>query len=347
MESDAVRISAVLVTAFLVLAVSSVAQSVIEPVVFALFVIALIWPMQKAFQSRLPKSIALFLTVLVTLAVIVALSSITAWGGGEVADWLTQNLSRIQEVVASSTNWLEAHDIFVAALVTEHFNSAWVIGFLRAVAIRANILAGFALIVFIYVVMGVLETDAFRKKLAELKDEETARRLLRASEQTARKLRKYILVRTIASIATGLLVWGFIRLMGLELAAAWGALSFALNYLPYIGPLIVTVLPALFAFVQSGSFETGVIVFIGLGVIQLVIGNYLEPLLTGSALGISPSVVVFAVLLWTYLWGAPGAFIGLPLAIAFLTVCENFPSTRWIAEILSGDSADKRQPLEL
>jgi AI-2 transport protein TqsA len=338
-ESKAVKIAAALLIIFLVLAASNLAQTVLEPVIFAIFVIALIWPMQRAFQSRTPKAVALILTVLITLAVVLALSSMTVWGGAQLTDWLSGNLSRIQEAFASSTKWLEQHDIFVVALVTEHFNGAWIVGLLQAVAIRANILVGFALLVFIYVVMGLVETEVFQQKLASLRDEEASRRLLQASKEIARKLRRYMMVRTIASLATGALVWGFILLMGLELATAWGVLSFALNYLPYIGPLIVTVLPALFAFVQSGSAEIGIVVFIGLGVIQFVVGSYLEPVLSGSALGMSPSVVVFSVLLWTFLWGLPGAFIGVPLAIAFLTLCEYFPASRWIATMLSGDSA--------
>jgi AI-2 transport protein TqsA len=336
-ENKAVSVAAVLVVVFLALAASNLAQPVLEPIVFAIFIVALIWPMQKALQARAPKSVALLLTVVLTLGVMIALSSTMVWGAGEVADWLSRNLSRVQAAFESSTKWLEEHDIFVVALATEHFNSGWLIGVLRAVAIRANIVVGFALVVFIYVIMGLVETESFQKKLASLRDEETSRRLLQASDQTAKKLRKYMIVRTIASVATGLLVWGFIALMGLELAAAWGVLSFILNYLPYIGPLIVTVFPALFAFVQSGSVEIALIVFVGLGLIQLVVGSYLEPVLSGSALGISPFAVVFAVLLWTFLWGVPGAFIGVPVAIGFIAICEHFPSSRWIAHMLSGD----------
>jgi AI-2 transport protein TqsA len=340
-ENRAINVAAALVIAFLVFAASYFAQTVLEPIIFAIFVIALIWPMQRTLQTRAPKPVALLVTVLITLAVIITLSSVTVWGGGQVADWLAQNLARVQGAFASSTKWLEEHDIFVVALVTEHFNSARLIGVLHTVAIRANILAGFALLVFIFVIMGLMETESFRRKLASLKDEETSSRLLQAGDQIAKKLRKYMIVRTIASLVTGVLVWGFILLMGLELAAAWGVLSFALNYLPYIGPLIVTVLPALFAFVQSGSVEMAIIVFIGLGAIQLVVGSYLEPILSGSALGMSPFVVVFSVLLWTFMWGVPGAFIGVPLAIGFLTVCEHFPSSRWIASMLSGDQPEQ------
>ena len=75
----------------------------------------------------------------------------------------------------------------------------------------------------------------------------------------------------------------------------------------------------------------------GLGYTNVVSLTFFSGI-SGSALAISPSVVTFAVVLWTFLWGVPGAFIGVPLAIAFLTLCAQFPSTEWIATMFSGSS---------
>ena len=344
MESRATNIMAALAITFLVLAASSIAQAVFEPVIFAIFIIALIWPLQKSLQSRMPKILALPITILVTLGVVIALTSMVVWGGSEVADWISRNLSAIQDTFVNSTKWLEDHDIFVISHVTENFNSAWLVSLLKAAAIRLNLLVGFSLLVFIFMIMGLLETEAFQNHIASLKDEESSRRLLLASQSIGKKFRKYMIVRTIASIVTGVAVSGFALLVGLELAAAWGVLAFALNYLPYIGALVVTVLPALFAFVQFDSWQTAAFVFVTLAVIQFVIGSYLEPVFSGSALAISPSVVTFAVVLWTFLWGLPGAFIGVPLTIAFLTLCEQFPSTRWIATMFSGELPKQASP---
>ena len=77
------------------------------------------------------------------------------------------------------------------------------------------------------------------------------------------------------------------------------------------------------------------IVLAGLSVIQFLIGSYLEPLLAGATLAISPFLVLFAVFFWSFLWGIPGAFIGVPLTIAFLTICEQYASSRWIATLMS------------
>lgn len=345
MDNKVVSIMAGLIIAFVVLAASSLAQVVFEPVIFAIFIIALIWPLQKALASRTPKALALLITIAITLAVVVALTSMVVWGAGEIADWIRQNLVKIATTFRNSTKWLEDHDIFVMSHVTENFDAAWLVGFLRAVASRINVLVGFSLLVFIFLIMGLVETEDFQNHIAKLQDQETSRRLLTASQSIGRKFRKYMIVRTIASIATGVAVAGFALLMGLELAVAWGILAFALNYLPYIGALIVTVLPAFFALVQFDSWQSAMFVFVVLAVIQFVIGSYLEPLISGSALAISPSVVTFAVVLWTFLWGLPGAFIGVPLAIAFLTLCAQFPSTQWIATMFSGTSRT-RSPVD-
>jgi predicted PurR-regulated permease PerM len=323
---------------FLTLVAAHVGQTVVEPIVFAIFIIALIFPLQTALEARLPRWAALLVTVACALAVMITLSSLIVWGGGEIVDWLTRNLERVRATFEASTKWLEAHDVFVGALITEHANAAWMLGVIRAAAARVNILAGFALVVFIYVVMGLAETSVLKANIAAATNEETAQRLLRAGARIAQKFRRYMLVRTAASLATGALVFLFALAIGLEGAAAWGVLSFALNYLPYIGSLVVTILPALFAYVQFDSAQAALLVLGALGVIQLVIGSGLEPVFSGTALAMSPTVVVFAVLLWTFLWGLPGAFIGVPIAIAVLTMCEHFPSTRWIARIAAGET---------
>ena len=337
-ETQVIKGPTAIVLTFVVLAACQLARAVIEPVVFACFVIMITWPLDKALQSRMPKALALLLTIIITAGFIFVLFWMIAWGGHQVADWIRLNLDRARDVLVSSTAWLEEHDIFVLALITEHVNPSSMLAFFHAVAVRMNTVLAFSVIVLIFVLMGLAETEAFQKKIASGKNQDIARRVMTAGKKISEKFQKYMLVRTLASIATGIAVWLFILLMGLELASAWGVLSFALNYMPYIGPLVVTVLPALTAFIQTGSTETALFVLLGLVLIQFVIGNYLEPVFSGTALAISPTVVMFAILLWTFLWGALGAFLGVPLAIATLTVCEQFPSTRWIADILSGDS---------
>ena len=65
-----------------------------------------------------------------------------------------------------------------------------------------------------------------------------------------------------------------------------------------------------------------------------------QPRVTGSVLSISPVIVLFAVLFWSYVWGVFGAFIGVPIAIAFLTFCAQHPSSAWLAELFGSSEND-------
>ena len=90
-----------------------------------------------------------------------------------------------------------------------------------------------------------------------------------------------------------------------------------------------------FATIQFKSWQMVAVIFAGLYFLQFIIGSYLEPLIAGAALAISPFAMLCAFFFWDFLWGIPGAFIGLPVTIALFTICEQTPSGRWIAYLLS------------
>lgn len=336
----------IIIALLLVLAVCKLAQTVVEPAAFAIFIITIASPVKKALRPKVGNGAAIAMTLVATVFVILALLSLIAWEAREIVDWVNRNIDRIQDGLIASTSWLEAHDIFVLAMIADQFDPARIVRILQAAALKVNALLAFALIVMIYVALGLNEADVIRGRVAALKNKEASRRLLAAGEKIARKFRTYIVVRTGASIATGLAVWLLARLVGLEMAAACGMLAFSLNYLPYIGSFIVTVLLPLFAMVHFGSMEMAALVLLGVLFIQAVIGSYLEPVFSGEALAISPPLVLFSIVLWTFVWGALGAFLGVPIAIALITLLAEFPSTRSISDILSGGRIDP-EPAEL
>ena len=89
-----------------------------------------------------------------------------------------------------------------------------------------------------------------RRNIEALDNKDTARALLRAGADIAAKFQKYMLVRSIMSVLTGAAIWIVALFAGLELATAWGVIAFVLNYIPFLGPLIATVFPTVFAIVQ-------------------------------------------------------------------------------------------------
>jgi predicted PurR-regulated permease PerM len=315
------------------------ARSVFAPVAFSMLAIALVWPFQQLLETRIPKLLASTVVILTTLLVIVALAAAVAWGFSMIGEWLVQNTGKFQSLHLNATNWLESHGISVTGFIAERLDVGWIIGFVQDVAGRMRSFAGFFLLVVILTLIGLLEVDAFKHRLQTIDDRAKGRTLLQIAQAIAVKFRKYMFVRSLASVLTGALIFAFTSFAGLELATAWGIMAFTLNYIPFIGPFIATILPTLFAVVQFESWQMAALIFLGSTLIQFLIGNYLEPRLFGSILDISPYLTVFAVFFWAFLWGVPGAFIGVPVTIALLTCCEAYPSTRWIAMLLSGRTA--------
>lgn len=325
--------AAILVTAGLYLA-----QSIFAPVACSLFIIAIVWPFQKLLESKIPRLLAFAVVILITLVVAIAFASTLAWGGRMTGQWLLANVTRFQSAYLQATGWLEQRGIVQVGAVPERFDVTWIVWAIRQAVVRVNSLVGFFAFVFILTLIGLLEVENYQKALESVADGEYGRLLIHATEQVTAKFRKYMLVRTLVSILTGALIWGFALLTNLEMAASWGVIAFALNFIPFFGPLVATILPALFALIQFGSWKMALLIFSIFSGIQFAIGNYIEPLLSGSILNMSPYTVVFAVFFWTFMWGIPGTFIGVPLTIAFLTACEQNPSTRWLAVLLSGRS---------
>jgi predicted PurR-regulated permease PerM len=324
-----------LCTVILVTAALFFASPVVEPVAFALFFIALAYPFQKVLQKKIPKWAALGVVLLITLVGVAAFLYMIAWGFGVVKEWAINNAATIQSQYAAVIAWLEAHDLPLPEAMAVRLDAKWIVPLFREVAGRLNSVLGFALIVFLFLMLGLLEVGEFMGKFKILRDEEAAQRLLQVGQKITDKLRKYMVVRTLASLLVGLLTWGVARVAGLELAVAWGAIAFVLNYIPFLGSFVAAILPALFAVVQFRSSRMPLIILIALSVMQFVTGNYLEPLFSGTALNISPFTVVFSVFFWSFMWGLPGAFIGVPLMLAFLAICEHYPSTRWVSVLLS------------
>src|SRR5690606_27131907 len=114
---------------------------------------------------------------------------------------------------------------------------------------------------------------------------------LDAVDALASRLRRYLLIRTVTSVVSGVSAALWLWLMGVEFAYVWGLLTFALNYIPNVGSILSTILPSIMAFVQFG-WAWGLATVGGLVAIEQVIGNFIDPRLQGRYLEISPVVVL-------------------------------------------------------
>jgi AI-2 transport protein TqsA len=156
-------------------------------------------------------------------------------------------------------------------------------------------------------------------------------------------LGRYLGIKTVVSLATGLLAGLLTWSIGLDFPLLWAMLAFLLNYVPTIGSIIAAVPAVLLALVQLGPGEASAVAlgFVG---INIIFGNYLEPRLMGYGVGISPLVVFLGLVFWGFIFGPVGMLLSVPLTMTLKLGLENDERTRWIA-ILIGSERDAQHAI--
>lgn len=315
---------------------------VFEPLAFALFLIALTAPFLQRLRPTVGKGVALVATVLLTLATLLLFGMAVMWGVGRVTQWVIANLPRFEAAYRDLALALDSRNLPLDLLLPGRFDVRWIVGPVSAVLDQARLISGFALLVFVFTVLGLTELEGMARRLARIEAERPSLRIGAVCRDVSAKFGLYMKVRLVISLVDALICYLFFRLIGLEEPLAWAILVGTLNFIPFIGPLIVALFLGLFAAAQFGGLWMVLLAVGGTTVINFVLGSYIEPLIAGSALSMSAVLVLFSVFFWAIIWGIPGAFIGVQIMIVVLAVLRAVPSAAWIAELFSGDGAEKR-----
>lgn len=146
-------------------------------------------------------------------------------------------------------------------------------------------------------------------------------------------VQKYLLIKTIASISTGILAGLLCSFAGVPFAFLWGVVAGTLNFIPTIGSIVAAIPPVLLTLVM-GDWGTTLLVAGGYLAINGAIGNCIEPLFLGRQFGIATSVVLLSVILWGWVWGAVGALLAVPITVLIKLALENSVDLKWIASII-------------
>jgi len=145
----------------------------------------------------------------------------------------------------------------------------------------------------------------------------------------------YLALKTFLGVLLGALSWVVMRYKGLEFAPFWAVTIVLLNFVPYIGSVLSILLPSAMAMAQFGATGDVVSIALWLTVIQFVIGNFLDPIVMGSSLNLSPFAILVSLAVWVALWGVPGAFLAVPITAMMTIIFSEFSGTRPFAVLLS------------
>lgn len=155
-------------------------------------------------------------------------------------------------------------------------------------------------------------------------------------------LMKFIIVKVIISLITGLLFSLTCILFDVSFPVFWGLFAFVINFIQMIGSFISVGTLSLFALVEIDNTGTLLLFILTLTAIQVLMGGIIEPVFMGKSFSINVITILVMLMFWGYLWGVPGLVMSIPITVFIKILLEQFPATKIIANVMSGSGNSLR-----
>ncbi len=192
--------------------------------------------------------------------------------------------------------------------------------------------AGNIFLIFLYIIFFLIEEKFFEIKFQKIFLTSSKKRIL---EKINFQIYEYFELKTLTSLLTGILTFVCLIIFSNDLAILFGILAFLFNFIPFIGSLFSIILPFLFSILQTLDFGNSLLIVISLSLIQILIGNFIEPKLMGKSLNLSPIIMLISLGIFGKIWGISGMFLTVPILVIVLIIFTNFNKTKKIAVLIS------------
>ncbi|HHP7232972.1 MAG TPA: AI-2E family transporter [Xenococcaceae cyanobacterium] len=334
LSNKTTQILMAIIATILVVAALKATRSISMPLAFAFFIVILVHPLQRWLESYLPNWLSLIVVLLLLLGVVGLAGGALSLSAEIIEPKLPQYLDRLQQIADTVKTWTQERGLPIPQFNSQSngATSRLTQEAIGGIQTFFSVLSLSVLIVSLLVLM-LLEVKQYRIKVQRAFAATTGDRLINAVGNTSEKLRRYLWVMSLTSLLTGVLttLWCFI--LGVDLAFVWGLIAFILNYIPTLGSIIAVIPPTLVALLFNGVGR-GIATLIGLATIQTIIGNFVDPRVQGKSLQLSPFVALVSIVFWGWVWGIPGAILGVPMTISIILFCQEFKVTQGVAIVL-------------
>jgi predicted PurR-regulated permease PerM len=318
------------------------AQKLVIPFLLATFLAIICSPGVVWLQRRrVPKLLAILLVVLALMGVLAGVGALVGGSVNEFVASIPDYQARLDSLADSWSRWIERFNIDLPSLeVIDYVNPGAMMSMLGAGLKGFASTLSNAFLIILTMVFILFEAASFPIKIQAAfggggKDTPQL-------GQVTAQVQRYLAVKTLVSLVTGLMIAIWTTVLGLDFALVWGLLAFLLNYVPNIGSIIAAIPAVLFALVQLGP-GAALLVAIGYLVVNTVFGNIVEPHLMGRTLGLSTLVVFISLVFWGWVWGPVGMLLSVPLTMIIKILLEESEDLRWVAVMLdSGKAAQAR-----
>lgn len=196
---------------------------------------------------------------------------------------------------------------------------------------------GNLVLVIIFLMFMLAGRTALMLRVKRAFEEPQADRLIFIINSIENHVQHYLLIKIFVSLLTAIIGGLIIFACGVDFVVFSAILIFVLNFIPNIGSIIATVFPVLIGLINYGLSIRVLLVGAGLIITQMIIGNVVEPKITGKNLNLSPIVILISLILWGWLWGITGMVLAVPLTSAMKIIFEHIEVLKPLASLISAE----------
>lgn len=320
------------------------AKSLIVPFLLAAFLAIICAPPLSWLRSKgVPSLISILLLVLILIAAEMLIAGLIGTSLADFSENLPTYQTRLKEILGQTMNWLKGLGVnSTDELLTKQFDPGKIMGLAANTLNRMGGLLTDTFMIILTFVFILFEAAGFPNKFRAMADNRSAS----LDDYTAitKGVNRYMGLKTITSLATGIVVAISLAVIGVDFAGMWGLVAFMLNFVPTVGSIIAAVPAVLLALVQLG-FAPAIAVAACYLAINIVVGNILEPKIMGSGVGLSPLVIFVSMAFWGWVLGPVGMLLSVPLTMTLKIAMAGNEKTRHLA-LLLGSNRDAKITLD-
>jgi predicted PurR-regulated permease PerM len=192
------------------------------------------------------------------------------------------------------------------------------------------------LIVVIFLVFMLLGREDLLNRGLRLAGMERIHLTITAIEDASQRVSRYLLMQLVVNLSYGAIAGVSLGLIGIPHPLLWAVLTCVLRFVPYVGILMAAAGPVLLSIAASPRWSTLAWTVLMYAVLELVAGNFVEPMLYGASTGMSAIAIMIAAIFWTILWGFPGLLLSIPLTVCLVVLGRQVPHLSFL-EVLFGE----------
>ncbi len=336
---DGMRVLLTGAAAVVVLAGLQAARDIIVPVIMACFLAIVSYPITSFLQKKLhfPHWLSVLCTVLVDFSFLFGIGGLMNLLAGSLSsDIQTVYMPLFVEKYAAFMDFTKTMgwDQYISNLIgspQDFLSGKMILDISTLIMNKALTFVTVITLVLILMTFFLAEAPRFERNVNKISGEEGLN--LRLFTNALQGIQRYLLIKTLISLITGILCWLLCLYMDIGFALLWGIVAFTLNFIPTFGSIVAAIPPIILSLLLGGTIDA-LITATGYLVINMSLGNGIEPILMGKQFGIAMSVILLSVLLWGWIWGPIGMLLAVPISVLIKLALENSRDLKWIAMLL-------------